>query len=107
MLSWDEFRDFIAWMKPDGSSALFRAQHPNSWWWTPELDFMSALLYTGQVANWQRGGGKGSKPKPTKRPKDRPISARKHDPKDADELATRKQRMEDELAKRRNRKAVS
>jgi hypothetical protein len=101
VLSWEEFRDFIAHIKPDGDSAFYRARYPNSWWWTPQIDFLAGILYAGQVANWQRGGGKGSRPKQPKRPKDRSMSARKHDPQNASELAARKQKLEDELAKRR------
>lgn len=67
------------------------------------MDFQASLLYALQVANWQRGGGKGSKPKPVKRPKDRSLNAKRHDPKDSSELSARKQRMEDELARRRKK----
>ena len=79
-------RDFIANLPPVPECALYRAQYPNSWWWTPDMDFLSAILATGQWANWQRGGGKGDKPKPIKRPKEDPKRA----PKTSDDLQARK-----------------
>lgn len=50
------------------------------------MDFLSAILVTGQWANWQRGGGRGDKPKPIKRPKEAP----KKGPKTSDDLEARK-----------------
>jgi len=108
-LPWSELRDFIANLKPSGDSAFFRARYPKSWWWSPEVDFAAGILFSTQVANWQRGGGKGSKPKVAKKPKDRSLDARRSDPSSAADLAERKRLMEDELAARRARreKAVS
>lgn len=71
-LRWPDFRDFIAHLPPSGQSALYRARLPQSWWWTPELDFLGAVLTAIQWGNWQRGGGKGDKPKPVSRPKEKP-----------------------------------
>jgi hypothetical protein len=36
--------------------------------WTPEMEQLSQIKYQAQVANWQRGGGKGKRPKPDRRP---------------------------------------
>lgn len=58
-------------LPPSGTSAYFRARFPNSWWWTPDHDFLALVLVTLQGANWQRGGGKGDKPKQIKRPSER------------------------------------
>lgn len=44
------------------------------------------MLNALQWANWQRGGGKGEKPKPVKRPKEDP----KKGPKSLNELQQRK-----------------
>lgn len=55
-----------------------------------------AILFVLQGANWQRGGGKGAKPKRLKRPKDGPIEV-----KSSEELAARKRAFDDELAQRR------
>jgi hypothetical protein len=104
-LTWPEFRAFVNHLPP--TSALYRVQYPKSYWWTPELGFLAGILHAAQTANWQRGGGKGSRPKMAKQPKDRPLSARKRDPKSSDDLTARKQRMEDELAKRRERRVSS
>jgi hypothetical protein len=95
VLPWPDLRDFINHL-PAGDSALYRARYPRSWWWTPDLDFMAALLNAVQWGNWQRGGGKGEKPSPVKRPKENPRSG----PKSSDELADRKKTV-------RSRRAVS
>lgn len=89
VLPWPDLRDFIRHLPPDGSSALFRVLHPKSWWWTPDHDFFAALLTSLQLANWQRAGGKGDRPKPVKRPKEDP----RRGPKSAKDLAERKQRL--------------
>lgn len=79
-------KDFIANLPPNEESALYRSQYPKSWWWQPEFDFYSGMLNALQWANWQRGGGKGEKPKPVKRPKEDP----KKGPKSLNELEQRK-----------------
>jgi hypothetical protein len=72
--SWCHLRDFVAHLPPVPECALFRAHNPASWWWTPEFDFFAALLNAAQWANWQRGGGKGDKPQPVRRPRERSKS---------------------------------
>ena len=66
--------------------------YPKSWWWQPDMDFLAAILNALQWGNWQRGGGKGDKPKPVKRPRD----PSKKIPKSGKELEQLKQ-----VAKRR------
>lgn len=39
--------------------------------WTPEGQQRSALIYQTEHANWQRGGGKGEKPRKPKAPSGR------------------------------------
>jgi hypothetical protein len=78
---------------------LFRAQHPQSWWWTPETDFLALILQAVQGANWQRGGGKGRPPERVKRPSDHRESIRT-----ADELKQRRAAYDAELKRRRQRK---
>lgn len=63
------------------------------------MDFLSAILVTGQWGNWQRGGGKGEKPKPIKRPKDGVVSKRQ--PKTSAEAQARKRKVQEEIARRR------
>ena len=89
---WEDLRDIINGMAPTEKSALFRDQHPKSWWWTAEVDFMSVILHTLQLANWQRAG-KGPQPKPIKRPDDTKRRSRGYEPKSAGELAERRKRM--------------
>lgn len=60
--------------------------NPDSWWWETDFDFLAGILNAVQWGNWQRGGGKGDKPKPVKRPREKP----KKGPKTVDELAARK-----------------
>lgn len=85
-LTWTDIRDFITWLPQD--SAVYRHKFPESWWWTPQLDFLGAVLNAIQWGNWQRGGGKGEKPKPVKRPAAKKQS--KNGPKSAKELKERK-----------------
>lgn len=73
-LSWRDLKAFVMWLPPTGDSALYRARKPNSWWVTAELQFLSAILYAVEGANWQRGGGQGNAPKPFEFPKDHKIS---------------------------------
>jgi hypothetical protein len=96
---WTDLRDFISHVPPVPECALYRAQYPKSWWWTADMDFLSAILVTGQWANWQRGGGKGDKPKPIKRPKDVVMSRKQ--PKTRQELQERKTKVQQEIRRRR------
>lgn len=91
-------RDFIQHLPPTQESAVFREQHPKSWWWTAEIDFLSAILHTLQLANWQRSG-KGSQPKPIKRPEDKPNRGGKLEPQSAADLAERRKQMRERQKK--------
>ena len=91
-LSWADLRDIIQHLPPDGSSALFRRNNPKTWWWSAEVDFAAALLHTGQLANWQRAG-KGSQPKPIKKPIERKVldaGTKGFEPQSAADLAERR-----------------
>jgi hypothetical protein len=90
-LSWADLRDIIQHLPPDGTSALFRRNNPRTWWWSAEVDFSAALLHTGQLANWQRAG-KGSQPKPIKKPIERALDAgtKGIEPQSAADLAERR-----------------
>ena len=96
-LTWPDLRDFIAGLPLD--SALHRELHPKSWWWTPDIDFMAAIVTTLQLANWQRSGGKGQRPQPITKPRDTGRNA----PKTMDEARARKKAQRDELARRAER----
>ena len=82
-LRWSDFKDFLGWLPAD--SAWYRSQRPQSWWVTPQLQFMAAMLYALEGANWQRGGCKGTAPKPYKFPQDHKVAF-----KDASELAEKR-----------------
>lgn len=105
-MSWPEFANFLRWLPPTPDSALFRAKHPNSWWWTPTHDFLAAVLVAVQSGNWQRGGGKGRQPEPVRRPTDNEGPAVQiPDELTPDVLAAAKQAMRDELQRRRKKGA--
>lgn len=91
--TWADLKDFIEHLPPSGDSALFRAQHPRTWWWTPMFDFLAAILLGLQQGNWQRGGGKGPKPEPVKRPAEKRRSTVHTDPVSAADLAAKKARI--------------
>lgn len=84
-------------LPPSGDSALYRALYPKSWWWTPVFDFLAAILNALQWGNWQRGGGKGDKPKPIKRPKDSAVKP----PKSAAEIEAKRQKVKQAIRQRR------
>jgi hypothetical protein len=86
-LHWTDLRDFVTYLPQE--SALFRQRHPQSYWWTADHDFFAALIAAVQWGNWQRGGGKGDKPKVIERPVDKPKTVA--GPKSAAELHARKQ----------------
>jgi hypothetical protein len=50
------------------TSALARAIHGEAAAWGPLEHIAAAMLDALNGGNWQRGGGKGPKPKPTRRP---------------------------------------
>jgi len=81
---------------------LHRKLYPKSWQWDthPELELLAAVLHSLQGANWQRGGGKGTRPKPVTRPVDTPVIKGK-EPLTAAVLKTKKKAFNDELARRR------
>lgn len=95
--TWNDFRDFVTNLPPSGESALYRVQHPQSWWWTAELDFMGAVLTAIQWGNWQRAGGKGDKPRQPQRPLDKPAASAGAVPRTAEDLAARKKAMKQKM----------
>lgn len=97
VMNWRDFRDFINNLPPSGDSALYRSLYPKSWWWHPTFDFLSAILNALQWANWQRGGGRGERPKPIKRPRE---ESRKG-PKTAEELSAKRNKVKNTIRQRR------
>lgn len=73
-LSWRRFQALVRHLPPE--SALWRAMDsPRQWGWSEHM--AAASLLALNAANWQRGGGKGAKPKPVRPPgSDRGASRR-------------------------------
>lgn len=88
---------FLEHLPPTGESALYREQHPDSWWWTPDHEFLAAILVTVQAANWQRGGGKGPQPQIIKKPQNKPRNKGFQEPHTAQDLAERRQALKQRL----------
>lgn len=61
-LSWPDIKIVMKHGPADSTSALFREMHPEDHWFGPEEQFQAAILHAVQSGNWQRGGGKGSRP---------------------------------------------
>ena len=99
VLPWTDVRDFITHLPPTADCATYRARFPKSWWWQPDHDFLAAVLNAVQWSNWQRGGGKGDKPKPVKRPKEDSVKA----PKTVAELEAKRNRVKTRREVRRGR----
>lgn len=81
---------------------MWRSKHPKSWPWSIDTEFLSAILFTLQGANWQRSGGKGDKPKFIGRPNDVQL------PQDIAQwdIAAKKKALDDEVVRRRARRAA-
>lgn len=56
----------LIWQLPS-DSRLVRALDPSAEWSTTE-HLLAAVVDALHTANWQRGGGKGSRPEPIERP---------------------------------------
>ena len=95
--TWCDLRDFITNLPPSQQSALYRVRHPQSWWWTPEIDFLGAVLTAIQWGNWQRGGGKGDKPQSVKRPVEKPKADPGSVPASAADLKARKEALKQSM----------
>lgn len=63
---WDDFAVWLRFAEP--TSQLARALHGDRW--SPELHRLTDIFDVLSAANWQRSGGKGPRPKPTRRPGD-------------------------------------
>lgn len=97
-LSWGDLRDFVEWLPPTGDSALWRSRKPKSWWVTPEVRYLASVQHVGELANWQRAGGKkaGPAPKPPKFPEDTELSV-----KSEGELSEKRRSQAEHLRRRR------
>lgn len=61
-LSWLEFEVLIEHLPLSHESAWYRARNPDDYWFGPTEQLSAAILHAVQSGNWQRGGGKGSRP---------------------------------------------
>lgn len=66
-LTWRRLSVLLAHLPPD--SATLREIHGEMADWTTTDYLLAAILDVNRGANWQRGGGKGSRPQPIPRPK--------------------------------------
>lgn len=66
--SWRHLGVLIRWLPP--GSALHREMDPEGWGWDADTYLLANLIDIEQSALWQRGGGKGQRPKPFWRPPD-------------------------------------
>jgi len=67
--NWADVRAVLMTLGPD--SAVARAVDPDAHMWATQAMTNQLLAHTADllaIANWQRQGGKGSKPKPISRP---------------------------------------
>lgn len=64
--TWGDFRDFVIHSK--NGSALALSQHGEQVLWKLTDHLLAVIADALHGANWQRGGGKGLKPKPLPRP---------------------------------------
>lgn len=62
VLSWTEFEVFMQHLPATPESAYFRVRHPTDYWYGITEQFSAAILHAIQSGNWQRGGGKGTRP---------------------------------------------
>ena len=53
----------------DSATMLAVAPRQEAEYWTADTHLLAAVLDALAGANWQRGGGKGGRPKPVRRPK--------------------------------------
>lgn len=65
-LSFGRLQRLIRKLPADSATAL--SVHGERATWGPNEHLLAHLIDVSAVANWQRGGGKGSKPTPVKRP---------------------------------------
>ncbi len=62
VLGWEEVELIAKNLPYDDKSALYRHEHPDDYWFGMPEQFQAAILHSIQSGNWQRGGGKGSRP---------------------------------------------
>lgn len=65
-LTWGDFRDYVVHSKTDTALAL--EQHGQDVLWSLTDHLLAVIADALHGANWQRGEGKGTKPKPIPRP---------------------------------------
>ena len=102
-LSWVELAAFITHAPPDAAIRMLR--DPLSAFRTAESTLLSTVVDTLAGANWQRGGGKGPRPKPLMQRIQQEIDRQKQDAA-APASVAQMTAIREELAARR-RKSVS
>jgi hypothetical protein len=65
LCTWGELRAYLTSLPPE--AALWRSLgSPRQWGWAEHM--LAGAVHATQSGNWQRGGGKGPRPKPLKAP---------------------------------------
>jgi hypothetical protein len=64
--TWFDLKVLVRFLPP--SSALYRELQPEAEAWGLTEQLLASATDALNLANWQRGGGKGARPKPIKRP---------------------------------------
>jgi len=73
-LSWRRLGVLVRQLPP--TSRLAREQHGDAVRWGDTEHLLAGIFDLLAGANWQRGGGKGQRPKPVKRPTDKKNETR-------------------------------
>jgi hypothetical protein len=73
-LPWYRLRAIVTYLPP--TSALARSIHGEKALWTTTDHLLAAAVDALASGNWQRGGGKGKRPKPLPRPGETDAGAR-------------------------------
>jgi hypothetical protein len=69
---WQRLTGWLRWLPRE--SALWRSMHGDRADWDLQSHLLADIVDLLAAANWQRGGGKGTRPKPVKRAKARNVT---------------------------------
>lgn len=67
-LTWRRFGVLLRQLPREARTTRATADDPVALLWTPEMHLQAGIFDATVAGNWQRGGGKGKRPKPLARP---------------------------------------